>query len=798
MKIEDDELRELFQAESEEHLQHLDDGLLRLESNPSDSSALDEVFREAHSLKGAARMLGVGKVETIAHCFEDVLGNAKRGQSVLSSHVIDRLYRGLDHIRKLVDEAITGNPSGVNVVEVLQALRGGPAPNIPTPHKDPPTDHPADAQGQVSSRKVSLQPDEISHPLEVSPEKGAETDTGKPDILPIPLAQEPIRQEHADAREGEATISRYRIETIRIDPRKLDALMTQAGELIVTKIRMARRLAETSQLTAYWEEWTRLVSHDRLMRSNGIGMVAPSEQMNLISSREKNRVEKLGLFINELAKGTYEDHQRLEAISLKLEEGIRTARLLPLSTLFQLFRRTVRDVARELSKEVNLIIEGGDTTADKQIHEEMKDPLMHMIRNAIDHGIETPEERVQAGKGKVGTLTLRAYQTATDVIIEVEDDGRGLNVEAIKRSALKKQICREEELAGMSDLQVQLLIFAPGFSTRSSISDLSGRGVGMDVVRAQVERLKGTINLKSTSGHGCTIQIRLPMTLATTRVLLVSVGQHTYAIPVQYVKTLRLVTPKEMYTIEGRAAITLEDQSLAITRLSDLLEIRDRNQMVPNSRPAPGPENVRIPCVVLRAGDESLACLVDKLLDEQEVVMKPYSAILKRVRNVSGATILGTGEVCIILDPSDLIRSAQKSFTGLQQFSPQTAPVPRKTTILLVEDSLTIRLQVQRILEGAGFEVVPTADGIEALLELNAKTFDAIVSDIEMPNMDGLTLTRAIRQNPLYSELPIIIFTSLSSDEDRRKGMAAGATAYLGDKGSGGETKLEETVRRYV
>ncbi len=573
--------------------------------------------------------------------------------------------------------------------------------------------------------------------------------------------------------------------------------MNQAGELVVTKIRMARRLAETSQLTTYWEEWSRLVSEHGVMRGNEIDMVVPSEQMSLPGSPEKNHGEKMGILINDLAKGLYEHQQRLEAISLKLEEGIRTARLLPFSTIFQLFRRTVRDMARELSKEVTLITEGEDTTADKQILEEMKDPLMHMIRNAIDHGIEMPEDRVQAGKGRMGTLTLRAYQTATDVIMEVEDDGRGLNLEAIKRTALKKQICREEDLAGMSDLQVQSLIFASGFSTRSSISDISGRGVGMDVVRAQVERLKGTIQVESTPGHGCTIQTRLPMTLATTRVLLISVDRHTYAIPVQYVKTVRLVAPKEMYCIEGRTAITLGEQSLVITRLSDLLEVRDRNQIVPHSQTASGEENVGIPCVVLSAGDESLACLVDKLLDEQEVVMKPSSAILKRVRNVSGSTILGTGEVCIILNPSDLIRSAQKCFTSFDQFASKTLPIPRRATILLVEDSLTIRTQAKRILEDAGFEVVPTTDGIEALRQLNARTFDAIVSDVQMPNMDGLTLTTAIRQNPLYADLPIILFTSLSSDEDRRKGMAAGATAYL-SKESAGETMLVETVRRFA
>ena len=797
MRIQDEELRELFRAESEEHLQRLDEGLLRLESHPDDLTILEEVFREAHSLKGAARMLGVGEVETVAHCFEDVLGTAKRGQSVLSPHVIDCLYRGLDDIRKLVDEAITGNKSGVDVLQVLRALSGEPSPIIPPSPEHQPADHPAGPHGQGSPESVPFPSDDSPHPSEKSSDTGTEPDPRTPGSSTILPAPGPTLEEQPGAEGGEAQASRYRIETIRIDPRKLDVLMTQAGELMVTKIRMARRLAETVHLTAYWEEWSREVSEHRVRSGNGIDMVVPSETMNGAGSRERNRVEKLGILINDLAKTTYEDHQRLEAIARKLEEGIRTARLLPLSTIFQLFRRTVRDMARELSKEVTLITKGEDTTADKQILEEMKDPLMHMIRNAIDHGIETSEERIQAGKARVGTLLLRAYQTATDVIIEVEDDGRGLNLEVIKQTALKQNICREEDLAGMSAMQVQSLIFAPGFSTRSSISNISGRGVGMDVVRTQVERLKGSIRVDSTPGHGCTIQIRLPMTLATTHVLLVSVDQHTYAIPVQYVKTLRLVAPEEIYSIEGRTAITLEGQSLAIIRLSDLLEVRAHKQIASPGRTAPGKGNERIPCVVLTAGDESLACLVDTLLDEHKVVLKPYTGILKRVRNVSGSTILGTGEVCIILNPSDLIRSAQKGFTGSHESSSKNVPIARKAVILLVEDSLTIRTQVKRILEGAGHEVITTTDGVEALSTLKTRTFDAIVSDVQMPNMDGLTLTAAIRGNPLYAHVPIILFTSLSSDEDKRKGMEAGATAYISKVGAG-ETLLVETVRRLV
>ncbi|RMF92496.1 MAG: hybrid sensor histidine kinase/response regulator, partial [Nitrospinota bacterium] len=368
----------------------------------------------------------------------------------------------------------------------------------------------------------------------------------------------------------------YRIETIRVPTQKLDALMRQVGELTTTKIHIARRLAELEELLRWWEEWNReALGHRSLVHE---WKQEVTEELRRRTSayleEEGQRLEHMGRLLFRLRHALDEDQTRLELVTNELEDGVRAVRLLPLSTLFQRFPRLVRDLARTQGKEVHLEITGGETSADKRILEEMKDPLTHLIRNAIDHGIEPPAERERAGKPRRGTISLRAYQTATNIIIEVADDGRGLDPEAIRRTALQRRICGEDELALMTPEQVQSLIFTSGFSTSPLITDLSGRGVGLDVVRTNVEHLKGDLRVESSPGQGCTFSIRLPITLATSRVLIVMVAQRSYALPVEYVHTTRLVAPSAILTVQGRKAILQEGKPISLVPLADLLEIQ--------------------------------------------------------------------------------------------------------------------------------------------------------------------------------------------------------------------------------
>ena len=835
--IDDLEMRALFKAEGEEHLQTLENGLLRLEADPRDAAVLEEVFRSAHSLKGAARMLGVLDVETLAHHFEDELGKARRGHVVMSSATVDRLYHGLDAMRRLVREACGGEDALVDMPSVLGQLRdeappaalapgdgqaatgiaaiyegeraeAGSTSNAPGKDDSSVSDHDiADAPLPLSLAAVS-RPSHIAARVTAIPPVSAEPDSAPmttiavaaDELLPPPVAAAPTAA--VDESLALVSPSTFTIDTIRVEPQKLDALMTLAGEMAVTTTRVERSLAAFDDLMALWEEWGRDAATLRslspaLLDGLSHNMHQDSfKQIARFQAREPGRLERMGRILSQLERTSDEEVTRLGVVSGELNEAIRGMRLLPFSTLFNLFPRLVRDLSREQAKEVRLVVEGGAVTADKHLLEEVKDPLMHLIRNAIDHGIETPEERLRQGKPRLATLCLRASQTATDVVIEIADDGRGLDEEAIRRTALRKGLCSASEIAALSPPQVQMLIFSPGFSTSALITDVSGRGVGLDVVRTNVERIKGSVSVESDPGRGCTFQIQTPITLATTHVLLVQVAQWSYALPLEAVLKTSLVSPQSVFSIEGRPAMNQDGQPVPVAHLADLL------QMPPAPLPPSSPTRHLLPCILITIGTERLGLLVDALIDEQEVVLKPFGGMLRRVRNVSAATILSTGEICMVLNPKDLIKSAQKRGDVRAAIADRPSAgtgeeAERKKVLLLAEDSITTRTQEKRILESAGYEVVTAVDGADAFNKLGTRLFDAVVSDIEMPNMDGLTLTARIRQDTKYKELPIILVTSLASDEDRRRGSEMGANAYI-TKGTFEQKVLLDTLRRLV
>ncbi len=828
--IEDEELRNVFKIASQEHLQKLDDGLLYLEQHPGDSAKLEELLRETHSLKGDAGMLGVKNVASLAHQVEHILGGVKRGETQLNLDISDLLSQGLDAIRQLVHEAVTGQASGVNTFYVLARMMG--ASNKPLPAA--PTAEPEFSQVPEQELVKTQFTDSETPPPETNSETSFATNLDNnyssstlqsEQQLLLQAQNKPAASETSAASASQATVSgssssSYRIETIRVATQNLDDLMTQVGELTVTKTRLIQQLTEMEKLTTLWENWSREASIERLAferidtEKNGSPQKAIVIQLQNYCQRTEERVERLGTLVNRLKDRVDEDTARLELIAEGLESGIRTLRLLPLSTIFNLFPRTVRDLAKREGKEVELVIEGGETRADKRILEEMKDPLMHMIRNAIDHGIETTAERAKLGKPPGATLRIKGYHTASNIIIEVADDGRGLNLERIKQTAVKRNMCTVEELATMTESQIQSLIFAPGFSTRTFVTEISGRGVGLDVVRTNVEALKGSIRVESISGKGCTFRLQLGTSLATANVLIVEVKNLAYALPIEFVETAKQVASSDIFTVEGKATILADGQPLSVAYLVDLLELNNREGL-PNTRgwreessrevnsqieaESLNSNSPKMSCIVLKVGEERLGLFIDALIEAQDVVIKPQSQLLKRVRNVSGATILGTGEVCMVLNPHDLIKSVRQQISsrGVSSSRSPIETVSRKQVILLAEDSIATRTQEKRILEGAGYEVVTAVDGLDAFHKLKTRDFDAVISDVQMPNLDGLAFTVKIRQEREYSELPIILVTSLASDEDRQRGADAGANAYI-PKGTFNQDVLVETLKRLV
>ena len=813
MFIEDDELRVLYRDASQDHLETLESGLLHLEKNPDDRIKLEEMLRAAHSLKGDSRMLGVQDAETLTHEMEDLLSSVEQGERVLTSALCDCLYQGLDAVRKIAREAVTGEPAEVSVFHVVAQLMdagesssGDPslAPTIAL--SEPPV---SPESGLPSESEIELVPEAGSianghengngHPISNGHDHRNDRSIPSPQVElnfeeAIPLDSPVMATEASETAASDDTT--YHIDTVRVESPKLDTLVTQAGELAVAQRRVNRRIEDIDKVLTLWEEWTRNALVNRLASDSLEQQLEPEALAPLQQFQQVNdaHLEQLGELLQQLRSSAYEDSARLGTLSHDLETGILALRRLPLLNLFNLFPRMVRDLAKQQGKDVNLVIEGGDILADKRILEEMKAPLTHLIRNAIDHGIETPSERITAGKPPTATLCLKAFQSGSSIGLEIIDDGRGLNLDSIQQTAVRRGLHTEAELAKMSSGQIQDLIFAPGFSTRTTVTEISGRGVGLDVVRVNVERLKGSIQVHSIPEQGCTFRFTLNTSLATTYSLILAVNQTPYAIPVEFVEVMIRVDREDIFALEGSPTITFQDQPLSVAWLTDLLDLPVSTADQPRSANA---VTQSIPCVVLKVGSERLGVLVDTLLDQQDIVLKPHSKLLKRVRNIAGATILGTGEVCMVLSPQDLLKSAQGEgidFSGTEQ---AIAPTDSKPKVLLVEDSIPIRTQVKRILEGAGYQVTAAVDGLDGFDKLQDDAFDAVVSDVEMPNLDGLGLTTRIRQQTEYEELPIVLVTTLAKDEDKRRGADAGANAYI-TKGDFDQSLLINTLRSLI
>jgi len=782
--IEDEELRSLFAAESEEHLKRLEQGFLRLEEAPADEATLEEVLREAHSLKGSARMLGLSDIELLSHRLEDALRSATRGEVQLAPESMERLYAGLDALRAMCNEAIGRGKSGVDVAAVMRLLN-------------------SDEVAPRKQREKAPRPETVGEAQTVSPPGRKPARGKKPkkepavrtsDNIAAPPQQAKTRDEteaHAKTEvAGEAAAmartTEYRIDTIRVAPRSLDALMTHAGELIVIRTRIAQRLSDAENLATQCEELERLLGAAR-QALRDLQMGKDKGTIKTLSGRldaGQLQLKALGRDLQQMRNGLYDDSSRLDNVAGSLDEGIREVRMLPLTTVFDLFPRMVRDISKDQHKEVQLIIEGGDTRADKRVLEEVKDPLMHLIRNAIHHGIEMPSQREAVGKPPGGVIRLSGRLTAAHIVIEVVDDGHGLDLEKIREVALKKKLFTEAEMNAMTEQQLQSMIFMSGFSTQSMITDISGRGVGMDVVRNNIEGLKGRIEVESQPGRGCSMRCTLPLTLATARIILARVADHLYGIPVEFVQASIRLARESLFTIEGRATVNIEGEPLSLASLGELLELPGLDTG----------ESDKLTCIILFSGQEKLGVLVDAVEDEQEIVLKPVGALLKRVRNVTGSGILGTGEVCMVLNPQDLIRSV-RSGRLVATRARVTSEKRRRPVVLLAEDSLVTRTQEKRIFEGAGYEVVVAVDGAEAWARLGEQAVDALVSDVMMPNMNGFELTTRIRSEKRFEDLPVILVTTLSSDEHRRKGMEAGANAYI-SKSAFDQTLLLETLER--
>ncbi len=584
----------------------------------------------------------------------------------------------------------------------------------------------------------------------------------------------------------------YQIETIRVEAKQLDTLMGQSGEINVINQQIATRLLDLEALTELWENGSR----DRQQLQALSEQISPQSPLYRQLNRDRQQWEQMGKLIGKFKKAIGGDSSRLDLVTTALESGVKQLRLMPMATIFNLFPRLVRDLAKTQAKEINLTIEGGDLLLDKRLLEEIKDPLMHILRNAIDHGIETPAERQQHGKLAAANLKIQVHQTGNQTTIEILDDGRGLDVQRIKATAIKRGLYTSAELELMSTERIQSLIFVAGFSTRSRVTELSGRGVGLDIVRTNVERIKGSVDVESTPNRGCTFRLVLSQAIGSSQVMMVDVRHHTYAIPVEFIERMLLVNKAEIFALSGTSSTEIDGQTTTVAWLADLLCLPT---VAPDSPGAIDRTTKTIACLLIRSGRQRLALLVDRIDDRQLVTIEAPHPLLKTVPHLTGSTILGTGAVCLVLNPIDLLATAAggNPLIATAATTADRIGEERPPAILLVEDSRVIRIQMTRILERAGYLVTTANDGVAGWEQLQAGQFDLIISDVEMPRWSGLELMTEIRNHPQYQDLPAILVTTLATAADRDRGFQAGANAYL-TKGDFDQQLLLDTLARLI
>lgn len=723
-----------FVEEARDHLNELNNYLLTLETDPTDEKAMGSILREVHTLKGSARMIKAEDIGEIAHKIEDVLIGVRDKKLKLDKNLTDLIFTSFDSIELLLHTLTGDQEKAIDVkalCEKLAAARGKP---------------------------------------EAKPEVEPET---------RPKATEKIRKETKLAPKETKVLKE---KTLRVSASKLDQLVNLAGEMVINQTRLKEREKELKDLMVNLRMQSR---HWRVLQAK-LEQLKTSKVLHSdidLVDKEQAQIEEA---TRRLIRKWREDTTQMGTIITNVQGEIFEARMVPISTLFDTFHRLVRDLSVQFGKEIDLVIKGGDTELDKKMIEVINDPLIHLVRNAIDHGIEKPEEREKRGKNRRGTVLLSARQEGDNVVIEVSDDGTGIDPEEVKKAAVERKLIDEREAKEMEDRQVIELLFRSGFSTRSQVTDISGRGIGMDVVKKNVEELKGMIDFKSELGKGTTVILEVPLTMAVIRVLLVKLGEHCFAIPTTTVEETLRIDAERIKTVEKKEVIILREHPLPLARLGQILRLGEKREVKEGERTA---------IVVINFAGIRIGFVVDDLVGEQQVVIKTLGSYLKKIENVAGATILGSGDVVIILNVPDLTNAARGISYQPVELVPKVEERPSR--ILVVEDALTTRELEKHILEVASYEVDVAIDGLDALEKVRRKDYDLLVVDVQMPRLDGFELTKRLKKDKRYRDVPIVIVTTMEKEEDKRKGIEVGADAYI-VKSAFNQASFLDTIERLI
>ncbi|WP_217612544.1 chemotaxis histidine kinase/response regulator CheAY2 [Helicobacter pylori] len=807
------EIMEDFLIEAFEMNEQLDQDLVELEHNPEDLDLLNRIFRVAHTIKGSSSFLNLNILTHLTHNMEDVLNRARKGEIKITPDIMDVVLRSIDLMKTLLvtirDTGSDTNNGKENEIEeavkqlqaiTSQNLEGAKEGTTEAPQKEnkeeakeenkenkakaptaentssdnPLADEPdldyanmsaeeveaeierllnkrqeADKERRAQKKqeakpKQEVAPKTETHKTETHKTETHKTETPKTETPKAPKTETKAKAK-ADTEENKAPSIGVE-QTVRVDVRRLDHLMNLIGELVLGKNRLIRIYGDVEE------------------RYDGEKFL---EELNQVVSS-------------------------ISAVTTDLQLAVMKTRMQPVGKVFNKFPRMVRDLSRELGKSIELIIEGEETELDKSIVEEIGDPLIHIIRNSCDHGIEPLEERRRLNKPETGKVQLSAYNEGNHIVIKISDDGKGLDPVMLKEKAIEKGVISERDAEGMSDREAFNLIFKPGFSTAKVVSNVSGRGVGMDVVKTNIEKLNGIIEIDSEVGVGTTQKLKIPLTLAIIQALLVGVQEEYYAIPLSSVLETVRISQDEIYTVDGKSVLRLRDEVLSLVRLSDIFKVDAILE-----------SNSDVYVVIIGLADQKIGVIVDYLIGQEEVVIKSLGYYLKNTRGIAGATVRGDGKITLIVDVGammDMAKSIKVNITTLMNESENTKSKnsPSDYVVLAIDDSSTDRAIIRKCLKPLGITLLEATNGLEGLemLKNGDKIPDAILVDIEMPKMDGYTFASEVRKYNKFKNLPLIAVTSRVTKTDRMRGVESGMTEYITKPYSG--EYLTTVVKRSI
>jgi chemosensory pili system protein ChpA (sensor histidine kinase/response regulator) len=778
----DGEVLEYFLPEAAEHLEAMTTALLAIEGGARDEDTLATVFRAAHTLKGAAYTVGCAPLGDATHQIEDLLGAVREHRLSVTPAVIEAIFAGAAAIKRVLQSGASVSEEAAQALEratrdlrVLTASESRRARAVPRP---PAVEVPELVASEVPDLAL---PTSAEPPAFVRPELLARLEA-----LPRPTPRV------ASTPTGPS---------IRVPVERLDTLMNLVGELMIARSRLDRRLAQLDQVSELLlASRTRLAQVGRDFEFRRQAPMLPREDRGaerddarqlrdiseLFAELEFDRYDDISILARSvtemsadvaevqsqhaiLLRNIREDTVQIQRLTAALRKEITRARMVPIGRLFARVAQQVREAARSTGKAVTLTVRGESAEVDNGIIDQIADPLLHLIQNAVAHGIESATEREIRGKAASGHVTLSASQEGSLILVEVEDDGRGIDTEMLRRHAVERGFLPASEAATLPEGEILNLIFVPGFSTASAVTQTAGRGVGLDVVRTNVSRLNGEVHVETEAGRMTRFVLKLPLTMAIADALMVRCGAETVALPLNAVSAMRSVAPHEILSAGGRETVQLADRVVDLIRLDQALGL------------VASPPPSRLPVVVMRGGGKPFGVVVDELLGKEEIVIKSLGALVDGVGPFSGATISGEGRVILLLDPT-LLRAAAARKPAAPGREPAGATLDAadgRLTVMLVDDSVSIRKFVGQMLEKAGFRVVSAIDGQDALEQLLDRTVDVVVTDLEMPRLNGYALIEDLRRRPGTREVPVIVMTTRVGEKHAGLARRLGVRHYI-------------------